>query len=62
MNHGPTSKVVNLLLDTLERIEEKAGSRPDEAALEKLKRSVFRLAAQFEAVRGREGAAARSGE
>lgn len=62
MNHGPKSKVVNLLLDTLARIEEKADSRPDEAAMEKLKRRVFRLAAQFEAVRGREGAAARSGE
>jgi hypothetical protein len=60
MNHGSTSKVVDLLLKTLARVE--ADSRPDEAAMEKLKRRVFRLAAQFEAVRRCETAPARSGE
>lgn len=58
MKHNPRSKVVDLLLDTLERVEERPCSRPDEVAMQKLKQKVFRLVAQFEAVRRREGAPA----
>ena len=62
MKHNPTSKVVDLLLNTLERVEERADSRPDEAALQKLRSRVFRMVAQFEAVRNREDAIAGGGE
>ncbi|HEV2133744.1 MAG TPA: hypothetical protein VGR47_05725 [Terracidiphilus sp.] len=62
MKHNPTSKVVDLLLNTLERVEERADSRPDEAALQKLRSRVFRMVAQFEAVRLREDATVGSGE
>ena len=55
MKHNPRSKVVDLLMDTLERVEERPCPRPDEAAMEKLKQNVFRLVAQFEAVRRHEG-------
>lgn len=62
MKHNPTSKVVDVLLQTLERVEEKADSDPDQAAMQRLKSKVFRLVAQFEAVRGIEGATAGGGE
>jgi hypothetical protein len=55
-------KLVDLLLDTLERVEEKSGSCPDEAAMQKLKSRVIRLVAQFEAIRSREGATAGGAE
>jgi hypothetical protein len=62
MKHNPTSKVVDVLLNTLERVEERADSRPDEAALQKLRSRIFRMVAQFEAVRSREEATAGSRE
>lgn len=61
--HKSTSKVVDLLLDTLVRVEKSPDTRPDDAAMKKLKQKVFRLAAQFEATRSCEQATAgRSGE
>lgn len=62
MKNSPTSKVVDLLLDTLERVERKAECGPDEATMQKLKTKVFRLVAQFEAARSCEGASSGSGE
>ena len=63
MKHNARSKVVDLLLDTLVRVERGPDARPDDAAMKKLKQKVFRLATQFEAARScQQATAGRSGE
>lgn len=54
--------MVNLLLDTLAKLERKVGSNPEDRAMKNLKVNVFRLVAEFEAVKTPQGAERGSGQ
>ncbi|HEV2326554.1 MAG TPA: hypothetical protein VGS10_21625 [Terracidiphilus sp.] len=62
MNHRATSKVVNLLLDTLAKLERRVGSHPEDRAMKNLKMNVFRMVAELEAVKSRQVAESVGGQ
>lgn len=54
MKPGGTSKVVNLLLDTLASVEKRVGSHPNDTAMKNLKLNICRLVAEFETAKSRQ--------